>query len=212
MYVRYTVLVQKERKGNKDIPLQWHIGRHDDGLFCVTTQMLLLVSTTNYWSGNKPNLSKCTAYKSIAVSKKKNIKDRIHFFVLGDESQWNMSCMVMLQSCVWKSAEKYNNKCISTVKHWGRVSLCGELLTAGIGKLLHWEKSFNTLELSRWLQNGLHPINEKLFSKEERSDVIFQQDNTPVQVAKTTKKWLENKFCHLSKSRFEPYSEYLVSH
>jgi len=45
--------------------------------------MLLLVSTTNYWSGNKPNLSKCTAYKSIAVSKKKKHQRQNTFFCAG---------------------------------------------------------------------------------------------------------------------------------
>jgi len=59
----------------------------------------------------------------------------------------------MLQSGLGKSAEKYNNECISiTVKHGGRVSLC---LAAGIGVLLHCENAFNDFDYRRILQNGL---------------------------------------------------------
>jgi len=37
----------------------------------------------------------------------------------------------------------------------------------------------------------------KSCSKNEWSDIIFQQDNVPVQTAKTTMKWLENKPAHV---------------
>ena len=52
---------------------------------------------------------------------------------------------------------------------------------------------------------------EKVFSKEEQSDVIFQQDNAPAHTAITSKTWLENKSIRLMFwSRFGP--EYLASH
>jgi len=54
-------------------------------------------------------------------------------------------------------------------------------------ELLHCEKSINALEYRRVLQNGLLPTFEKLLCKEERSDVMFHQDNAPPQIAKTTK-------------------------
>ena len=47
------------------------------------------------------------------------------------------------------------------------------------------------------MQKGLLPTIEKLFSKAEQSDVIFQQDNAPAHTIKTTKTWLENKSIRL---------------
>ena len=87
----------------------------------------------------------------------------------------------------------YNSECISTtVKHGGRgVMVWGAFSAAGTGELLHCEKSINALESRRILQKGLPPTIEKLFSKAERSDVIFQQDNAPAHTAKTTKTWVE---------------------
>ena len=73
----------------------------------------------------------------------------------------------------------------------------GAFSAAGTGELLHCEKSINALEYRRILQKGLLPTIEKLFSKAEQSDVIFQQDNTPAHTAKTTKTWLENKSIRL---------------
>ena len=45
----------------------------------------------------------------------------------------------------------------------------------------------NALEYRIILQKGLLPTIEKLFSKAEQSDVIFQQDNAPAH--KDTKTW-----------------------
>ena len=73
----------------------------------------------------------------------------------------------------------------------------GAFSAAGTGELLHCEKSMNALEYRRILQKGLLPTIEKLFSKEEQSDVIFQQDNAPAYTAKTTKMWFENKSIRL---------------
>ena len=56
----------------------------------------------------------------------------------------------------------------------------------------------NALENRRILQKGVLPTIEKLFSKEEQSDVFFQQDNAPVHTAKTTKTWLESKSIRLT--------------
>ena len=78
------------------------------------------------------------------------------------------------------------------------VSWCGEpfqLLV--LMSCFHCEKSINALEYRRILQKGLLPTIEKLFSKEEQSDVIFQKDNAPAHTAKTTKMWLENKSIRL---------------
>ena len=72
----------------------------------------------------------------------------------------------------------------------------GAFSAAGIGELLHNEKSKNALEYRIILQKGLLPTIEKLFSKAEQSDV-FQQDNAPAHTAKTTKMWLENKSIRL---------------
>ena len=71
------------------------------------------------------------------------------------------------ERCLRKSAEKYNNKCISTtVKHGGSGAIVwGAFLAAG--ELLHCEKSFTALEYRTILQNGLLPTNEKLLSKEK---------------------------------------------
>ena len=55
----------------------------------------------------------------------------------------------------------------------------GAFSAAGTGELLHCEKSIKALEYRRILQKGLLPTIETLFSKVERSDVIFQQDNAP---------------------------------
>ena len=63
---------------------------------------------------------------------------------------------------------------------------------AGTDELLHCEKSINALEYRIILQKI-----EKLFSKAEQSDVIFQQDNAPAHIAKTTKMWFENKSIRL---------------
>jgi len=60
------------------------------------------------------------------------------------------------------------------------------------------------------LQDGLIS-SRKMFFKEECSDVIFHK----TQIAKTTKKWLENKSVRLMfwpQIKSKPYSEYLVSH
>ena len=97
------------------------------------------------------------------------------------------------------------------------VSWCGEpfqLLCTG--ELLHCEKSINALEYRRILQKGLLPTIEKLFSKEEQSDVIFQQDNAPAHCKDhQNMAWEQVHQAHVlarSESRFEPYREYLVSH
>ena len=50
---------------------------------------------------------------------------------------------------------------------WGAFSV------AGTGELLHCVNSINALEYRRILQKGLLPTIEKLFSKQEQSDVIF---------------------------------------
>ena len=111
------------------------------------------------------------------------------------------SCGVMNQdfSCIRISGEKFNSECISnTVKHGGRsVMVWGAFSAAGTGELVHCEKSINALEYMRILQKGLLLTIEKLFSKAEHSDVIFQQDNAPAHTAKTTKTWLENKSIRL---------------
>ena len=73
----------------------------------------------------------------------------------------------------------------------------GAFSAAGTGELLHCEKSINALEYRRILLKGLLLISEKFFSKEEQSDVIFQQDNAPAHTAKTTKMWFENKSSRL---------------
>ena len=66
------------------------------------------------------------------------------------------------------------------VKHGGRgVMVWGAFSAAGTGELLHCEKSMNALEYRRIWQRGLLPTIEKLFSIEEYSDVIFQQDSAP---------------------------------
>ena len=63
----------------------------------------------------------------------------------------------------------------------------GAFSAAGTGELLHCEKSMNALEYRRILQKGLLPTIEKLFSKAEQSDVIFQQDNALAHTVNTTK-------------------------
>ena len=50
--------------------------------------------------------------------------------------------------------------------------------------------SINALKYRIILQKGLLPTIEKLFSKVEQSDVIFQQDNAPAHTAKITKTFL----------------------
>ena len=99
------------------------------------------------------------------------------------------------ERCVRRSGEKYNSECISTiVKHGGRGAMVwGAFIAVGTGELLHYEKSINALEYRRILKKGLLPVIEKFFSKEEQSNVVFQQDNAPAHTAKTTKMWLENK-------------------
>lgn len=62
----------------------------------------------------------------------------------------------------------------------------GAFSAAGIGELLHWEKSFKSCEKL--------PTIEKSFSKEEQLDVTFQQDNTLAQIAKTTNKSIRLMF------------------
>ena len=91
-----------------------------------------------------------------------------------------------------RSGEKYNSECISTtVKHGGRGDIvCGAFSAACTGQLLHCEKQKNALEYRRILKKGF----QKLFSKVEQSDVIFQQDNAP---AKTTKMWLGSCFVQI---------------
>jgi len=100
------------------------------------------------------------------------------------------------------------------MKHGGRgVIVWGVFLAVCIGEVFHCAKSFNALEYRRILQNDLLPTNEKL-SKEEWSDVIFQQDNAPEQIAqKNNKKKNSSRSIRLM---FLPWSEsrskYLVLH
>ena len=135
--------------------------------------------------------------------------------VWSDESRFQLHSDAQ-ERCVQRSGEKYNSEWISaTVKHGGRSAMAwGAFSAAGTGELLHCEKSINALEYMIILQKGLLPTIEKLFSKVEQLDIIFQQDNTPAHTAKTTKTWLENKSIRLKsrESRLEPYREYLVSH
>ena len=87
------------------------------------------------------------------------------------------------ERCVRRSGKKYNSECISTTVGGSmeeELSWCGgafQLL--GLVKLLHCEKSINALEYRIILQKGLLPKIEKLFSKVEQSDVIFQQCSCP---------------------------------
>ena len=79
------------------------------------------------------------------------------------------------------------NECISTtVKHGGRCVMVWGAFSAA-GELLYCKKSINALEYRRILQKGLLPTIEKLFSKVEQSDVIFQQDNAPAHTARPPK-------------------------
>jgi len=92
----------------------------------------------------------------------KNIKYRITFLAeygilcVNDEPQWNMSCMMMLQSGVFGNLLRnliINASLPPYHKHGGRaVIVWGVFLAAGIRELLHWEKSFIFLEHRRmWL-------------------------------------------------------------
>ena len=115
------------------------------------------------------------------------------------------SCMLMLQRDVLEDlvSNTIVNASLPQLSMEEEVSWCGEPFSAaGTGELLHCEKSINALEYRRILQKSLLPTIDKLFSKAEQSDVIFQQDKT----------WLENKSIRLKSQRLEPYREYLVSH
>ena len=89
----------------------------------------------------------------------------------------------------------------------------GAFSAAGTGELLHCEKSINALEYWRILQKGLLPTIEKLFSKEEQSDVIFNKTMLLSTLQRPPKCGLRSQAHDLarSESRFGPYREYLVS-
>jgi len=63
------------------------------------------------------------------------------------------------EQCLRQSAEKSNNKYHCEERG---VMVWGAFLAAGIGDLLHCEKSFNALENRKVLQNGLLLTTEKL--------------------------------------------------
>lgn len=71
--------------------------------------------------------------------------------------------------------------------------LWGAFSSDGVCELVWCDKSINAKEYEKVLENGWLPSIHTLFSQQERSEVIFQQDNAPALTAKATKKLLQRK-------------------